>query len=206
MMTFSQSPGLQAFSRFFDGFRQTQLWRDMQNTREDSPWHREANVAVHTQMLIDWYMANKAGHRNDTQRVLSLVACLFHDVGKPPAQVTKFSEERGEYRAYHGHEQLSARLWIDYAMSHPDQIEALRLSLLDVTNVALMLEYHVPFALKDFAKRRALKSAFMLRMGEAGHRAWLDFLLSDQHGRISDDQATKLAAVDVWMNEWEDLR
>lgn len=204
-MNFSQSPALAAFSVFFENFRKTEYWRAMQNTREDSPWHREANVAVHTQMLLDWYMTNMAQHRNDSQRVLSLVACLFHDVGKPPAQVVKHSEERGEYRAYHGHEQLSARMWVDYAMSNPNEVEALRFTMMDVSNVALMVEHHVPFATKDTKKRQALKTAFMTRMGEAGHRAWLDFLLSDQHGRTSDDQATKLAAVDVWMKDWEAL-
>jgi hypothetical protein len=57
----------------------------------------------------------------ETQQITTLVACLFHDVGKPPAQVTKHSEERGEYRMYAGHEQLSARIWVDYAMTHEAQ-------------------------------------------------------------------------------------
>jgi hypothetical protein len=69
----------------------------------------------------------------------------------------------------------------------------------------MMLEHHVPFGLKDKRKRQDLKQAFFTRMGEAGHRAWIDLLLSDQHGRISDGQAEKLAAVDVWMKEWEQV-
>lgn len=176
----------------------------MQNTREDSPWHREANVSVHTEMLLRWYGENLAMHRNDHQRMLTMVACLFHDVGKPPAEIKKWSAERGDYRAYHGHEQLSARMWVDYAMSNLDLVtETLRFSITDIANIALMLEHHVPFGLKHKDKRKNLKTAFITRMGEAGHRAWLDLLLSDQHGRISDGQAEKLAAVDVWMAEWE---
>lgn len=192
------------FDVFFKDFRESDLWMAMLNTRENSPWHREANVAVHTQMLLAWYDETYFDNRNDTQRMLSMVACTFHDVGKPPAQVVKTSPERGEYRAYHGHEQLSARMWVDYALTHKDMVEnVMRFSLTDVANVALMLEHHVPFGLKDKRKRAALKGAFMTRMGEAGHRAWLDLLMSDQHGRSSDDQAEKLAAVDVWMTEWE---
>lgn len=205
MMTFSQSPGLQSFARFYDAFRNTQKWAAMQSTREDSVWHREDNVAVHTQMLINWYLEHFASQRDDKQRVLSLVACLFHDVGKPLAQVTKFSKERGEYRAYHGHEQLSARMWVDYALSNFEQIEALQLTLHDVSNIALMLEYHVPFAITNPNKKRDLKTALVTRLGESGHRAWLDFLLCDQNGRISDNKDVNLAAVDMWLDNWSTI-
>lgn len=191
------------FQKFFKDFKSTQLWVDMVNTREDSPWHREANVGVHTQMLLAWYNENLFNYRNEKQRMLTMVACLFHDVGKPPAQVVKESPERGVYRAYAGHEQLSARMWVDFAMANPEQVNhVLRFSLADVSNVAFMLEHHVPFGLKDKTKRANLKKSFMTRMGDAGHRAWLDLLMSDQHGRTSDGQAEKLAAVDVWMKEW----
>ena len=192
------------FNKFFDTFKLTKLWKDMENTHEDSPWHRESSVAVHTQMLLDWYNTHYFSARNEHQQSLTMIACLMHDVGKPMAEVTKFSEERGTYRAYHGHELLSARIWTDYALSaqrhHGFVID---FNLNDIANVALMVEHHVPFALKDKKKRAALKGAFMHRMGEEGHQAWLDLLNSDQHGRISDDQDKKLADVAVWMQEWE---
>ena len=192
------------FSEFFGDFKQTDLWRAMVNTRENSPWHREANVSVHTQMLLDWYRENLFANRSETQRMLTMVGCLFHDTGKPMAQVVKHSPERGEYRAYHGHEQFSARLWVDFAMQNRAMVEGtLKFQINDIANVAMMLEHHVPFSMKDKMKRKALKESFMWRMGEAGHRAWLDMLLSDQHGRISDGQAEKLATVDAWMTEWE---
>lgn len=194
------------FDLFFSNFRQTGLWRAMVNTRENSPWHREANVSTHTEMLLSWYKDNLASNRSDHQRMLTMVACLFHDVGKPIAEIVKHSAERGEYRAYHGHEQISARVWADYALVHHSQVrEILGFSAADVANISLMLEHHVPFHLKDKRKRKDLKEAFIHRMGQAGHRAWLDLLLSDQHGRISDGQAEKLAAVDAWMKEWEQV-
>lgn len=192
------------FDSFFSKFKQTDMWRAMMNTREDSPWHRESSVATHTNMLLAWYKNVLFNSRNDHQRMLTMVACAFHDVGKPPAQVTKHSEARGEYRSYAGHEQLSARMWVDYAMSNLDIVtHDLRFSLDDIANVGMMLEHHVPFDLKNPNKRKALKEAFLLRMGDAGHQAWLDLLLSDQHGRISDDQAAKLQRVDEWMKNWE---
>ena len=191
------------FADFHDQFKKTTMWIDMKNTRENSPWHRESNVAVHTQMLIDWYMNNLATNRSETQRMITLVSCLFHDVGKPPSEIIKHSEERGEYRAYHGHEQVSARMWVDYALSNLDMIkDKLRFNEFDIANIAMMLEHHVPFQLKDSKKRKALKYGIINRMGEAGHQAWLDLLMSDQHGRISDDQAEKLASVEQWMHGW----
>jgi len=195
---------IEKFNEFFLDFKQTNLWYAMANTHENSPWHREESVAVHTQMLIDYYTANFFDHRTDKQRLLSMVSCLMHDVGKPMAEVKKFSEERGEYRAYHGHELMSARIWTDYALSklqHGGKV--LDFSLMDVANVALMIEHHVPFALKDKKKRKNLKDAFFHRIGKDGHQAWLDLLNSDQHGRISDDQEKKLDDVAVWMQEWE---
>lgn len=194
------------FDKFFKEFKLSPLWWAMVNTQEASPWHREANVSVHTLMLLDWYKDNLMPNRNEKQQMLTMIACLFHDVGKPNAQILKSSPERGEYRAYHGHEQLSARMWVDYALTFREAVTyGLRFDLDDIANIALMLEHHVPFGLKDKVKRLNLKNAFVSRMGEAGHRAYLDFLLSDQHGRISDDRITKLAEVDVWMQEWEKL-
>lgn len=193
------------FDEFYGRFKSHPLWLAMERTVENSPWHREANVSVHTNMLLDWYKNYYLNIRTERQQLLSQISCLFHDVGKPPAEIVKHSEERGTYRAYHGHEQLSARLWVDYAYSNPAEIEFLGLTPPIVSGIALMIEYHVPFALKDTMKRGALKTALITSLGEDGHQAWLDFLLCDQNGRISDDQPTKLAAVDVWMNEWKNV-
>jgi hypothetical protein len=194
------------FNEFFAEFKNHDLWKDMKNTRENSPWHREANVAVHTGMVLDWYTDNLANSRTDYQQMLTRVAALFHDTGKPKSEQIKENEERGVYRSYAGHEQVSSRIWVDYAITHRELVGGLlRFSTSDIFNIAQMLEYHVPFGLKDKIKRQNLKKSFIFRMGESGHRAWIDLLLSDQHGRNSDDQATKLANVDIWLKDWEKL-
>lgn len=196
----------QQFEAFYKHFRQSQMWRDMVNTRENSPWHREENVGRHTEMLIEWYNSNLSDSRSDSMRNLTLVACLFHDVGKPPAQQVKFSEDKGEYRSYAGHEAYSARMWVDYAMRNYEFITTtFRFTMNDIMNVAMMIEYHLPFGLKDKIKRKNLKQAFIYRMGERGHQAWLDFIMSDQHGRIPDDPVPKLQEVDRWMKEWKEM-
>jgi hypothetical protein len=192
------------FLSFLTEFKKHSLWHNMEKTVEASPWHREANVAVHTEMLISWYLNNiNLTERTEAQQVMSLVACTFHDVGKPMAEVEKFSEERGTYRSYAGHEILSARLWVDFALTNRELVSSLGFNLQDISNLALLIEYHVPFAIKNREKRKNLKLGILSRVGKDGHQAWLDFLQSDQHGRISDDQDKKLADVEVWMQEWE---
>jgi hypothetical protein len=194
------------FEEFLSRFKKTDIWRNMQLTREGSPWHREENVSVHTEMLLKWYKDNLYLSRTDSQRMLTMISCLMHDIGKPPSQIIKFSEERGEYRAYHGHELVSARMWVDYALTNFAMIsELLKIDANDVGNIAFFIEHHVPFSMKNPRKRKVLKDSLIARAGEHGHEAYLDFLLSDQHGRISDDQHLKLAAVDDWMKEWKKI-
>lgn len=194
------------FEVFLIGFKLGVLWYDMEHTVEGSPWHKEANVGVHSTMLIEHYYNNFFEHRTEKQRMLSLVASAAHDLGKPRSMIMKFSEERGHYKAFHGHEKVSANLWIDYAYSNPEIVkDLLELSFRDVHNIAFMVEYHLPFDLKNKQKREALKTSLFKRFGEEGHQAWLDFILCDQNGRISEDKETKLAKVDIWMKEWESV-
>lgn len=186
---------------------QTGFWKAMENTCENSPWHREANVAVHTQMLLNWYDQNLANFRTDRQQIYTRIACLFHDVGKPPAEIQKYSEERGHYRAYHGHEAISARMWVDYAMGPAFTMvkDLFNFTIVDIADIALMIEHHVPFDIKDSRKKKVLKDTLLSRLGPDGHQAWLDFLLSDQHGRWSDDQDAKLVRVSEWMLAWNEI-
>ncbi len=188
-----------AFTKFYDTFMRSPEWAAMQRTVEDSPWHRESSVAVHTQMLLDVLWCDVAKAHTPRGRSLVAVTCLFHDVGKPPAEVIKFKEDRGTYRAYHGHEQLSARLWVDYALRFRDDVAALGFDTTDVSHVAFMIEHHVPFQLKDPRKRKALKLAMQQR---GVHDEWLSLLWCDQHGRTSDDEEQKLAAFRQWLEDW----
>jgi len=193
------------FNAWLAGFKTTDLWAAMARTVEDSPWHREANVGVHTEMLLDVWRTTIQPTRPPRQALFTAIACTFHDTGKPPAEIHKFSEARGNYRAYHGHEQVSARLWTDYALSNPEFMARFSLSLADVSNLAFAIEHHVPFDMKDAQKRRALKATFFDRGGKELHQSWLDLLYCDQYGRTSDDQEVKLARVHDWLRDWENV-
>lgn len=197
---------LDRFNYFHEKFSKSELARAMMNEREDSPWHRESSVWRHTQMLLDWYKDNLFSSRSDGMRMLTMVASLMHDIGKPSSRIVTLKEDGSEKRGYHGHEIRSARMWINFAVDNSEVRDLLRFNMEDISFVALMLEHHVPFALKKVAKREALKSAFFNRKGEQGHQAWLDLLMSDQMGRISDNKADKIAKVEEWMEEWKLVR
>lgn len=185
----------QIYENIHAEFIKTQAWTDMLNTREDSPWHREDNVGVHTRMLLEWYARNLRRERTDFMRMVTKTACLFHDVGKPAAEITKWKEERGTYRAYPGHEFLSAAIWIDFAHKHNVEMENSVIAA-----IALMIEYHLPFDLKDPIKRKGLKNT--LNLIEHGDAMFIDLIMCDQHGRIADEQDAKIMKMEEWISEW----
>jgi predicted kinase len=190
-----------AWDKFLADFKQHPLWKQMEATVEDSPWHREANVAVHTQMILDVYHRDVGGMPRERDQLLTKLAILFHDTGKPDAEQEKESAERGKYRVYAGHEKLSARTWVDFALTHREALAPFKLDEEDISTIAFLIEHHLPYSLKDPKKRAALKTALVRRLGSTD--IFFDLLRCDARGRISDDHETKLAAVEVWIAEFE---
>jgi hypothetical protein len=81
----------------------------MLNTVENSPYHREENTWVHTEMCIAHYNKQFAPFRSKKQNTIATLALLFHDVGKPAAEETLDKKDgTGQYRRYAGHEAVSA--------------------------------------------------------------------------------------------------
>lgn len=167
---------------YYNDFHDTKLYLDMAGTVENSPWHRERDVGVHTDMVVSQYLASPS--RDD---VRGAFACAFHDVGKPPSEIEKFSEERGLYRAYHGHEQVSARMWEDWAVQNFRFLQKeFRFHPNDLYAVGWMIEHHVPWGTKKDAKLDAFARTSLKTLGLNGIRTWHNVLMADQRGRISD--------------------
>ena len=179
------------------------LFAAMQTTVEDSPWHREANVLVHTEMVVSEYVNAADLYHSDQCRIdpiwdrmtyLGAIACAFHDVGKPGARTAKFSEARGNYFSYPGHELMSARLFEDYAAQHPNDFGPD-----DIYKICWMLEHHMPWDVKDKTKLENMaKTVRELDILDVFTR----ILFADQYGRISDDAETKHASVRAWIAEF----
>jgi predicted kinase len=198
------------FDDYLDHFKTTNLWAAMQRTVEASPWHREANVAAHTEMCLAAYEAlQRAGpYRSCRQKLLVRTALLFHDVGKPVAEETLEKKDgSGTYRRYAGHEPLSA----NYFMQQYVTDEKLRAVLQDLggeyaaRQVKWLIEHHLPFSFKDSRKRELLRLA-TLKALNGDDDIFFDHLRSDCAGRISDDHETKKQAVEDWIASFKTIK
>lgn len=198
---------IEFFGMFGHAVRQTIHWRTMEKTVEDSPWHREANVAVHTQMTINEYMENFYAHRTERQRMLSLMALLFHDFGKPEAEeVLEKKEEPGVfYRRYAGHEPVSANEFMSFMCDHHELREmffAQGYNWHDIRTIKVMIEHHLPYGLKNEQKRQNLAHMLDATFGE-DKIAYFDMLRSDCWGRISDNHDEKKLNVELWIENFQ---
>jgi predicted kinase len=197
------------FAEFLIKVMETPHWKVMESVVENSPWHREANVAVHTLMTIEAYMNKFSAHRTERERMLALMALLFHDFGKPEAEeVLEKKDEPGVmYRRYAGHEPVSANEFLSFMCDQAELREmffAQGYGWNDVRTIKFMIEHHLPYGLKNPTKRNNLRQAVGLTMGDDEESYW-DMLRSDAAGRISDDHETKLKNVEDWIAEFRHL-
>ena len=189
-----------ALASFVEHFKKTSpLWQAMAKTKEDSPWHREESVAIHTEMVCAEF--NKIAElmtMSDQTYVITYLSLLFHDTGKPPCKVVKFKPERGHYNAFHGHELYSARLWEDYYVSNYKLFKDW-LSIEEAYKVMWMIENHLPYDyMGNDKKMDYLRTAMAGNLGDN----WQGFgwhLLGDTYGRISDDATEKRAKTETFV-------
>ncbi len=191
---------------YFNEFHATSLFQRMLETTEGSSYHREVNVGVHTDMVVAQYLTQHTTNGLGGWTVEDLCgayACAFHDVGKPAAcemNGIKFKPDRGNYLSFGGHEQISARLWEDYAMTNWEIFSNMGLEHFKshVFVVGWMIEHHLPWGVKDPKKRRmlvqTLKDYNILF-------PFANMLVSDTFGRISDDAEAKREKVSVWLKD-----
>ncbi len=181
-------------------FKTDPLYKTMEGTVEASPWHRERNVAIHTDMVVSEYISwAEKGWSNET--LIGAVACAFHDTGKPAARVVKYKPERGEYNSFGGHEIISARLWEDYAIRNIERIFELfgYRDLRLVYQVGFVIEHHMPYEQPSDKVQNMATTAVQLFT----ESVFQNHLTADTHGRVADDHEDKIAKVDAWIVEFE---
>lgn len=192
------------FDQIMSKIKTTPEWAEMENTVENSHYHREANVAVHTLMTLAAYDVI-APDRTPRQQLLTRLCLAFHDTGKPDAEETLTNDDGSTRRRYAGHELISANSFVNFVTSHPDitrMIYDAGLSPDDLRVIRFMIEHHLPYGLKKHHKRVTLKSNLVYMLGD-DLVCFYDMLRSDSRGRISDDHAAKLQAVEEWIAEFE---
>lgn len=184
-------------------FKASPEHKAMEETVEDSPWHRESNVAVHTKMVMTEYLLGclKRYEILTPQRFAGAIACMFHDIAKPACMVMKFKEDRGHYKAFYGHEKKSARMFLDFVARHKeikDIFTELGADILYIT--AWMIEYHLPWSIVDKVKRDNILATVHRYLGDP--EIFINVLLADTYGRTSDDAETKRAKAQEWAQQF----
>lgn len=182
-------------------FETSPIGRSMQATVEDSPYHREENTWVHTEMAIAHYLKVYGPHRTERQNRLAVISLLWHDAGKPSAE--EVVETAGStYRRYGGHEQISAVFFTEFFLQDLPLQELITLD--EARQIRWIIEHHVPFGFKDPQKRTALRTALAHTMRE-DEETFFDHVRSDAAGRISDDHQQKLRSTEDWFVEFKQL-
>ena len=193
---------------YFNEFQLTDLYQTMATVAEESPWHRERNVATHTDMVVSSYLAF-APNDWEWEDLLGGLACAFHDVGKPAAckkNGIKYKPERGHYKSFGGHEQISARMWEDWAATNYQRmIELFDFDVYDIYRVGWIIEKHLPWGIKKADKLRNMALTGLELFAEDGPAAFTNMLLADTYGRMSDDYIEKRAKVHDWIEGFNDL-
>lgn len=191
---------IQAIHWYYNEFKNTKLFKDMENTIEDSPWHRESSVAVHTDMVVAYYLSNSQPEWT-VKDLIGFLTVVFHDVGKPLAKVEKYKEDRGKYFAFYGHELISARLFENFIYSS-DLI--FNLEKIDIFHISWLIEYHVPWAITKSSKINNLVATVSEIFGFR-NQIFFDILYADTYGRISDDWQEKVDNSITWCNNFQKL-
>lgn len=192
--------------QFFRGFLEhvslTPEWAAMEVTVEGTPWHREANVAVHTLMTMQHYALNTAKQRTPRQQRLTLLALMFHDFGKPSSETTN---EEGRHR-YTGHEQVSKELMYAFFKRHPalwSELSHYGYIHADLAAIADIVDHHLPYSWQK-KKLLKVKASLLKHLGE-DMVVYTDVLRADCAGRMSDDHVTKIQTVEDWITHYEAL-
>lgn len=188
---------LKFITLYFNVLRRDPMFLHMENTVEDSPWHREKNVLVHTDMVVANYIANM---NYSWVSLLGAFASAFHDVGKPAAEEERTNKETNViYRRYAGHEMISSRMWENWAVLNFQMLETeFGFSLRDIYIVGWVIQNHLPFSIKKPDKKNRLRRTAAETIG-------IDMftmcLTADCFGRISDNHDDKKNDLQEWCSD-----
>jgi len=187
-----------AFADLYTKFKKTPQWALMAATRENSPWHREDSVAIHTEMVLEEFhkICFDSDFITEREYNITAVAILFHDAGKPAARKEKETEERGKYSVFSGHESVSSRLFEDFYCANESMFAGV-LVREDVHKVMWIIENHLPYQVKKSEKFQAIRDALEHNL-DGMETAFFNHLLSDSRGRMPDADYVKAGEVEEW--------
>lgn len=174
------------FDKYFKIIKEEPIFNNMRNCKEDSPYHREESVFVHTMMVCEEF--DRRYSDLDDDYFVGLFACLFHDLGKPACRTRKESEKRGVYHSFDGHDSVSAELAQDIMVRYD-------FNEFDIVRITWMIRHHQTFwSLKDNAKKAWIAEKFRNPGFGLDFHCFRAFMLADDAGRIVDEVTMDCAA------------
>jgi hypothetical protein len=171
-------------------FQKSSLYKRMKDIKEDTPFHREESLAIHTDMVF-----MNSLFKADISP-LSPYAAAFHDVCKIFTKKQYWSKEKGHCLSFKNHEQLSARIWEDWAMAISNSRKHL-LTHQQIVKIAYLIEFHCPWKLSE-----SILSSLIVTLAELGiYNEYINLVEANVLGRIVDDLPTYKNKLYKFMNK-----
>lgn len=197
---------IQTFNTIFDAFKQTSLFTDMENMVENNDWHLEANVGVHTEMVVDQYI-DRLPSIVTHQHFLGALACMLHDIGKPVVCEEIIKDDGSIRLTSPGHELESARLAEDYLASEFGGLFNGIITPSDITKICWLIQNHLFYGITNHQKVRDLKTTS--RYFVSSNVSDDDFddifircITADAMGRIGTDPQRTERQLHEWIDKY----
>jgi len=167
------------------------LLYSLKDTEQDSLWHAEGNVYIHTGMVLDelyQILSNEASHILGLQRQALVLAALLHDIAKPIRT-----------RAYEvdGMQRIGAPMHAYYGASYlAFKLPGLELEFETIWSIlTLVAEHHTP---KILVVKNKPKSEYLLHSRQVSTELvyWLE--LADVRGRKCPDPDYQLQCLEEY--------
>lgn len=167
------------------------LLKRFKETQQDTVWHAEGDVHIHTDMVLNEtydIIANKASHLSDDDKFCLIMAALLHDIFKPI--VTKEIERNGRQCIIAPkHEYLG----LSYLVH---KIQSLNISRENSEKILGMVGYH------QAPKMMVIREATQWNYMNLSRKARLDLLyyleVADMKGRTCSDLTEQLELLELY--------
>ena len=113
------------------------FYENMEKTIQDTRWHAEGNVLIHTKMDCEELIKlNEFQNLLQEEKLVVFLAALFHDVGKTVTTKELGSEITSPNHGIIGSLMIRELLWRDYDLAGSEEYQAFR------EGICLLIRYH----------------------------------------------------------------
>ena len=195
------------FNQIYSEFKQTDLFKAMSEMVENNDWHLEANVGVHTDMVVQEYLDRIDGEMTHEQ-FLGAIACMLHDIGKPVVCEPKENEDGTIRLSSPGHELESARLAEDFLVRNFNGVFSGVLSPSDITRICWLVQNHLFYSIKNKQKLRDLRTtsryfiSAQVQEDDKFDDIYVRCITADAMGRIGKDPEGTKVQLERWIENY----